>query len=207
MNAEYLLDAVGRLDDGLIREAERYRRPKARYGRLLGWAASFAVVILLGYGATHFGMGGGAPDGGMGGGAGTNGGNAFPGGYSGAPGSSMGYGPGEAFDPENPASPSVDNQSGGAQGAPPGTIFVRGAQGSGTYILSGEILAELPEGGGYAPLGELLALEAGSPRLCTDVEEYVGLDLWAEDGGRDLPPAVYVELPAGGFARAGLVGP
>lgn len=61
MNAEHLLDAIGLLDDSLIREAEEYRRPQARrsYGVWLGWAASFAVVLVLGYGLTHLGMGGG----------------------------------------------------------------------------------------------------------------------------------------------------
>ena len=62
MNSEYLLDAIGLLDDGLIREAEEYRRPKPQrnYASWLGWAASFAVVIVLGYGLTHLPMGGGS---------------------------------------------------------------------------------------------------------------------------------------------------
>ena len=55
MNAEHLLDAIGRLDDDLVQEAERYRRPKARYGRLMGLAASFAVAVALGYVLTHVG--------------------------------------------------------------------------------------------------------------------------------------------------------
>lgn len=61
MNAEYLLDAMGLLDDDLIQEAERYScpKPKANYGRWMGLAASLAVVIALGYGVTHLGMGGG----------------------------------------------------------------------------------------------------------------------------------------------------
>ena len=50
MNAEHILDAVGMLDDDLVREAEEYSRPKARrgYGAWMGWAASFAVVLVLG---------------------------------------------------------------------------------------------------------------------------------------------------------------
>ena len=62
MNAEHLMDAIGLLDDELIREAEEYRRskPKRNYGTWLGWAASFAVVLVLGYGVTHLGKGGGA---------------------------------------------------------------------------------------------------------------------------------------------------
>lgn len=51
MNTEHLLDAIGLLDDDLIQEAERYSRPKASadYSRWLGLAASFVVVIALGY--------------------------------------------------------------------------------------------------------------------------------------------------------------
>lgn len=60
MNAEYLLDAVGLLDDGLIREAEEYQPPRRDYRPLIGLAASFAIVLTLGYALTHLGMGGGA---------------------------------------------------------------------------------------------------------------------------------------------------
>ena len=61
MNAEYLLDAIGLLDDGLIQEAETYAAPRRRhnYGHWLAWAASLAVVITLAYGVTHIKMGSG----------------------------------------------------------------------------------------------------------------------------------------------------
>ena len=59
MNAEYLLDCVGMLDDGLIREAEEYRRPRRDYSRWITLAACLAVVLTLGYGVTHIRMGGG----------------------------------------------------------------------------------------------------------------------------------------------------
>lgn len=234
MNAEHLLDAIGRLDDDLVQEAERYRRPKARYGRLLGLAACFAVVITLGYVLTHVGgMGsGGAPSfsGGGNGGAPASGnsapggGSMLPGGYSDAAlNAPQGGDSGEAAEPNAPGEsepsspggentntplggstpPSDENRPSNSQEIPHGTIFLRG----GTYILSGELLAELPEGGEPVLLGELLALENGSPRLSTTVEEYVGLNLWTENDGTDLPPSVYVELPAGGFARAELVQP
>ena len=61
MNAEHLLDAMGLLDDQLIQEAEAYR-PRSRRPSLRPWmtlAACFAVVMVLGYGLTHMGMGGG----------------------------------------------------------------------------------------------------------------------------------------------------
>lgn len=207
MNAEYLLDAIGQLDDDLVREAERYRRPRTRYGPLLGWVACFSVMLLLSYGVTHLGMGGGgnsmAP---------ANGGGTSPGGYSGVdtPDTAIGSSPGGAFEPDTPtgsAPSSGEYLPGDPQGAPLGTVFVRGAQRSGTYILNDEIVAELPKGGEHVLLGSLLALEPDSPSPCTDVEEYVGLNLWAESSGTDLPSAVYVELPAGGFARAELAEP
>lgn len=71
MNAEYLLDCVGMLDDGLIREAEEYRRPRRNYSRWISLAACLAVALTLGYGVTHMGMGGGgaAPEGWSGGAA------------------------------------------------------------------------------------------------------------------------------------------
>lgn len=61
MTAEYLLDAIGLVDDGLIQEAEAYAAPKRRrnYGNWVAWAASFAVVLALGYGLTQFGAGSG----------------------------------------------------------------------------------------------------------------------------------------------------
>ncbi|RKI69742.1 hypothetical protein D7V91_05110 [bacterium 1xD42-67] len=61
MTTEHILDAIGLLDDDLIQEAERYLAPKRRLGAR-SWAAlaaSFAVVILLGYGAVRPGMAGG----------------------------------------------------------------------------------------------------------------------------------------------------
>lgn len=66
MTSEHLLDAIGLLDDGLIREAEEYvpRKKRARYGAWLGLAACFALVVVLGYGVTHLRMGGGAASGG-----------------------------------------------------------------------------------------------------------------------------------------------
>lgn len=60
MTSEHLLDAIGLLDDSLIQEAEGYSRPRRDYSRWMGLAAGFAVILALGYGATHIGgMGGG----------------------------------------------------------------------------------------------------------------------------------------------------
>lgn len=132
MNAEYLLDAIGRLDDDLVKEAEQYRRSRARYSALLGWAACFAVVLLLGYGVTHLGMGGGAPGGGNGaayapGGGTTASGDSYlsSGGHSNTnvPSAAEDNDPGRVFDQDAaqgtaPVSPGGDVAA-GANGANP----------------------------------------------------------------------------------------
>lgn len=72
MNAEYLLDAIGLLDDSLLREAEEYQPPRRDYRPWISLAACLAVVLTLGYALTHLnlGMGGGAaPENQMSGGA------------------------------------------------------------------------------------------------------------------------------------------
>lgn len=60
MTPEHLLDAMGLLDDRLIQQAEEYAvsRRRTNYGTWLAWAASFAVVLVLGYGLARPGLGG-----------------------------------------------------------------------------------------------------------------------------------------------------
>ena len=82
MNAEHLLDAVGLLDDDLIREAEEYQPPRRDYSTWTGLAASFAVILTLGYALTHLNLG-------MGGGAAPE--NQVSGGAAGAPAGSSGW--------------------------------------------------------------------------------------------------------------------
>ena len=55
MNTEYLLDAIGLLDDDLIQEAEACSAPKRRSGcrSWMSLAACLAVVVVLGYGLAH----------------------------------------------------------------------------------------------------------------------------------------------------------
>lgn len=100
MNAEYLLDAVGLLDDGLIREAEEYQPPRRDYRPWIGLAASFAIVLTLGYALTHLGMGGGAaPE------------NQASGGAANAPSGS--YGGAEAPPPASTEGPDGSSMQGG----------------------------------------------------------------------------------------------
>ncbi len=64
MSAEHLLDAIGLLDDDLIQEAEAYAAQGRKPGHRtwLAWAAVFAVMVALSYGASHLGMGGNSAD-------------------------------------------------------------------------------------------------------------------------------------------------
>ena len=98
MNSEHLLDAIGLLDDGLIHEAEEYRRPRRDYSRWISLAASLAVVLTLGYGLTHLGIGGG-------------GGASAPGGVTGAAGADT---PAASAPAEPPTSTEGMDQSDGA---------------------------------------------------------------------------------------------
>lgn len=112
MNAEYLLDAVGLLDDGLLREAEEYRRPRRDYRPWIGLAASFVVVLTLGYALTHLGMGGGAP------------GNQMSGGAASAPAGSYGgdgVPPLEEYRPPASAEGPDSSMQGGGDWAEPGS--------------------------------------------------------------------------------------
>ena len=60
MTSEQLLDAIGLLDDDLIREAEEYKalRKRPDYRRWGSLAACCALVLALGYGALWLGTGG-----------------------------------------------------------------------------------------------------------------------------------------------------
>lgn len=112
MNAEYLLDAVGLLDDDLLREAEEYSRPRRDYRPWIGLAASFVVVLTLGYALTHLGMGGGAPKNEMSGGAA----NAPSGSYGGD-----GVPPLEEYRPPASAEGPDSSMQGGGDWAEPGS--------------------------------------------------------------------------------------
>lgn len=108
MNAEYLLDAVGLLDDGLIREAEEYQPPRRDYRPWIGLAASFAIVLTLGYALTHLGMGGGAaPE------------NQASGGAANAPAGS--YGGDGAPPPASTEGPDGSSMQGGGDWPEPGS--------------------------------------------------------------------------------------
>lgn len=159
MNGEYLLDAVGLLDDDLIREAEEYSRPRRDYRPWIGLAASFAVVLTLGYALTHLGMGGGsaAP------GDQVSGGAAPDGSYGGVEAPPL-----EGAPPTNPAEGPEDSASQGAESLPAGSGVSAGP----------ETLAVLVNGGLYRSTGEIIQL---SP---DEGEVQYGLSWYDEESGK-----------------------
>ncbi|MCI9171181.1 MAG: hypothetical protein HFF42_09705 [Lawsonibacter sp.] len=207
MNSEHLLDAIGLLDDGLIHEAEEYSRPRRDYRPWISLAASFVIVLTLGYALTHLnlGMGGGAaPENQASGGAA----NAPAGSYGGAEapppvstegpdgsGPQSGEGPGspDAAAPQEPGAfggSEVGSSEQGQQG-----IWVRGIYQTWTYYaLSGDTIRELPPDS--VPVGILSSLYPDAPSPYTDAEAYVGLELWCSPDGA----YVYAALPDGGYA-------
>lgn len=219
MTSEYLLDAVGLIDDDLIAEAEEPVQAPAPVLWLRRWGGSAAaclVVAALGwtlFDAAHTGMGGG-----MSGGAS----------YSSDGASSAGTAAGSALPEREPAegasshepsspepgsggfsgtgssieeAPGDTQGSGGAQAPVSGTVFVENASGgSSTYRLT-RYVERLPEGA--FRVGELCEASSGAAGPSVDRAEYAGLSLWqSEDGTR-----VYVELSGDRFVEAELVQP
>lgn len=160
MNAEYLLDAVGLLDDDLLREAEEHHRPRRDYRPWIGLAASFVVVLTLGYALTHLGMGGGAAPG-----------NQASGGAASAPAGS--YGGAEALPPEEAPPASAEGPDGSGMqvgGSTPGDPCAP---------VEAETLAVLIDGGLYRSTGEIIRL---SPE---EGEVQYGLSWHDEKSGED----------------------
>lgn len=220
MNAEYLLDAIGLLDDGLLREAEEYRRPRRDYRRWIGLAATFAVVLTLGYAAFFLRLGGGMNQSASGGA--TNAPSDPLGGmFNGGDGT---YG--SAGGAEEPPVPEPDSPSGSAPAepdasfTPPGTepseseyyvvricvtdgntqytydcrfdgVTANGPQVEVTHIET------LPEG--CRSLGRLrqIKTEEDFSLPHTDSGWYTGCPLWIQGEGWEGP--VYLELPQGGY--------
>lgn len=155
MNAEYLLDAVGLLDDDLIREAEEYSRPRRDYRPWIGLAASFAIVLTLGYALTHLGMGGGAaPE------------NQASGGAADAPSGS--YGGAEAPPPELTEGPDGSGlQNGG--GWPAGSSSDNAAPQEPGMTVEDYCAAIMVDGVVYWSTGTPLAVEVDEDAVRTAV--------------------------------------
>ena len=198
MRAEHLLEAIGLLDDGLIQEAEQYRRPKGRLhpGVWLGWAASFAVVLVLGYGLTHLGMGGGgaAPE-------------NRPAASAPAASAPNGGADGTGDAPAEPSSPGAAGDASLDMEGRALAVCVRmdGPMNQLSYTFlhwygEDRTLDELPEG--CVSLGKLELLDAVElPNVpYTDSREYVGCGAWLlREGPAQESFKLYVQRPEGGY--------
>lgn len=164
MNTEYLLDAIGLLDDELIREAETCTLPRRRlnYSRWMTLAASFAVVIALGWLLRN--------------GIGMGGGSAAPGntasGAAGEPSSSAGM---EASPPESMEGPDGSAPQGGGDWAEPGS-----PNGSGS---SDNAMSQEPGANGEGSLtGDWLpAIRVDGVVYYWDTREYIHLEPEEDD--------------------------
>ena len=182
MNAEFLLQAMGLLDDDLVEEALQPAAPRpsllTQARRWVSMAACLALLLTAGYLVTHLGMGGGSS-----GSASTSAGGSAPSTGTSPDGAAGGNGSGSA--------------AGAAEPQEEGTIFLANQ----VYCLTGETVSELPAGA--APLGQLSALYPDAPSPSTDREEYVGCSVFQSTDGAQL----YVQRDDGLWAVAALAEP
>ena len=149
MTAEFLLRAIGLLDDDLIQEDGLPMVPKVTLlSQVRRWGSLCACLVLLltaGYVVTHFDLGGGSSGSASTSAGAPSSGNTSPDGAAGGNGSSSAAG-------------SAEPQEGG-------TIFLEGA----VYAVTGRTVSELPEGA--VSLGQLSALYPDAPSPSTDRED------------------------------------
>ena len=187
MTREELLEAIGRVDDDLIQEAEDYRLPARRLGLthwrpLAGGLAACLVLAAVLY--LPFGMSGGDN---------TTSGAAGSSSAAQDSGSGSWSGSGEAL-PENPSA--GDESSGGSSSQEGGAAQDVLRTPAGEYTLTGEMASALPEGS--RQLGVLfLEGEDSQDQLYTSRREYAGCMLWEGPDG-----TLYVKLPGNGYALA-----
>lgn len=181
MNAEFLLQAIGLLDDDLVEEALQSPVPRpsllTQTRRWVSMAACLALLLTAGYVVTHLGMGGNSS-----GSASTSAGGSSP-----STGSS----------PDGAAGENGSSAAGAAEPQECGTIFLEGA----AYALTGRTVTQLPEE--TISLGELSALSPDAPSPNTDQEDYVGCALFQSTDGTTL----YVQRGDGLWAVAELMEP
>ena len=188
MTREELLEAIGRVDDDLIQEAEDCRLPARRPGLphwrpLAGGLAACLVLAAVLY--LPFGMSGGGDN--------TTSGAAGSSSAAQDSGSGSWSGSGEAL-PENPSA--GDESSGGSSSQEGGAAQDVLRTPAGEYTLTGEMASALPEGS--RQLGVLfLEGEDSQEGLYTTRREYAGCMLWEGPDG-----TLYVKLPGDGYALA-----
>lgn len=197
MKSEQLLDAIGKIDDDLILEAEEKTVPRKRPVWQLATAAAAALVVCVGaylwpamqpagmaapesQGTDNMGLMNDVAD--------VVDGTVADSEYE--------Y---KYFtDQSTVRAPSTANKEGA--GAAQGVFEPVFRTEQGRYLLVGEqfpIKSKLPDGVRY--LGELAKTEAGEPVYpCVGTEELVGCSVWQSVDGEYL----YIQSPAGGWLQA-----
>lgn len=184
MNADFLLQAIGLLDDDLIEETRQpFHRQPALLSQIRRWAsvaACLAILLTAGYVVTHLGMGGGS--------SGSS--------SASAGGSAPSAGTGSGNTTSGNADGSASSSAGSAQ-EPGGSIFLD----SSVYLLTGELVDVLPSDA--QPLGTLSALYPDAPSPSTDREDLTGRETFQSADGT----ALYIQLDSGAWAVASLAQP
>ena len=201
MTREEMLEAIGRVDDDLIQEAEDYR-PSVRKLGLTHWkplAGGLAACLVLAA-VLHlpFGMMGAGGDSTTSGAAGSSSTAQESQAENSAgttqdSGSGSWSGSGEAL----PGEPSAgDESSGGASSQAGGAAQDVLRTPAGEYAITGELASALPKGS--RQLGVLfLEGEDSQEGLYTSRREYAGCMLWEGPDG-----TLYIKLPGDGYALA-----
>ena len=193
MNTEYLLDAIGLIDDDLILDAEQpIARPKVipLHRKLSSWAACLAVVVVLGYSLTHLTFLGSKSDS-----------AAAPSASAPAASAPAAEAPMEAPAPSPSSSIALEHDSPGS-----GLMFFRvsvtvdGLTHAYNHAYPygdphGAWVDTLPEG--CRAVGRVEALDGDVTVPHTDIGAYEGCLLWLEGEGQDS--TLYLELPEGGY--------
>lgn len=185
MTREYLLEAMGLLDDDLIREAEEPVRSKGKKRHLETWislAACLAIVLTIGYGVM-MGM--------------------LPVGGNSASSASQGASAGDSESAGGSAPTSSSTATEPGDGSPNMSdemllVIVRMDGMAYSYCHRYEedrVLDALPEG--CRSLGEVGTYQEGENCVYTDMGEFPGCPLWIAGEGWDGP--VYLQTPEGTY--------
>lgn len=196
MTTEYLLNAIGLIDDDLLAAAEALppsrRRWRPSLHSLQTLAACLAVVTVLGLGVNLLSWRTGSKS------TSAGGGNAAPSAASSQAGQEIdGQNGGSTSDSCSIAAAAPEPTPSDIEVVQYGLVYVD----SQVYSIS-RFVDELPQD--CALIGTLEAADSTewAASCSTDVEDYVGCSLW-----RDEADVLYIQLPDGGCAAAELVEP
>ena len=186
MTREHLLEAMGLLDDDLIREAEEpVRRKKWNREAWLSLAACLAIVLTIGYGAVHNGWWS----------ANSSSGSSS----AGATAEDWSGGTGENTASSGTTTAPQEAESGDASPGQSGEVLtlmvpVGDQVYSYQHWYAGDrVLDTLPEG--CRSLGQVEAYGEGEDTPYTDGDVFLGSQLWIAGEGWDGP--VYLQTPEG----------